>query len=65
MVKVKCIVMFHDLVENVMRNPGEEFSCEKERGDMLNARNLVHIVQIEEVVKPEENKAEKPVYKKK
>jgi hypothetical protein len=65
MVTVKCITMFHDLVEDVMRNPGEEWSCDKERGDMLNARSLVNIIADDEVVQPEENKAVKPIYKKK
>ena len=65
MVTVKCILLFHDLVENTMRNPGDEWKCEKERGDLLNARNFVQIIADDEVVQPAENKVLKPVYKKK
>ena len=48
-----------------MRNPGDEWKCEKERGDLLNSRNFVQIIANDEVVQPEENKAVKPTYKKK
>jgi hypothetical protein len=65
MVTVKCITLFHDLTDEVMRNPGDEWKCTKERGDMLNARNLVQIIADDAVVQPEENKAVKPTYKKK
>jgi hypothetical protein len=65
MVTVKCIVMFHDLQDEVMRNVGDEWKCSKERGDVLNARNLVHIIQDDAIVQPQENKAVKPNYKKK
>jgi len=65
MVTVKCILLFHDMIENVMRNPGDEWKCEKERGDLLNRRNFVTIIADDEVIQPEENKVLKPVYKKK
>ena len=58
-------MLFHDLVENVMRNPGDEWKCEKERGDLLNARNFVQIIADDDVVQPAENKVLKPIYKKK
>lgn len=65
MVTVKCITLFHDMIDNVMRNPGDEWKCEKERGNLLNARNFVQIISDDEVIQPEENKAVKPNYKKK
>lgn len=65
MVTVKCITLFHDIAENIMRNPGDEWKCEKERGDLLNSRNFVQIIADDAVVQPEENKAVKPTYKKK
>jgi hypothetical protein len=65
MVTVKCILLFHDLVENVMRNPGDEWKVDKERGDLLNARNFVQIIASDDVIQPEENKVVKPSYKKK
>jgi hypothetical protein len=65
MAKVKCIVLFHDLVDNVIRNVGDEWECEKSRADVLNERALVHIISIDEVVTPSENKVLKPSYKKK
>lgn len=65
MVTVKCITTFHDLTDEVMRNPGDQWNCTKERGDMLNGRRLVEIIADEEVIQPEENKVLKPVYKKK
>ena len=52
MVTVKCITTFHDLTDEVMRNPGDQWNCTKERGDMLNGRRLVEIIANEEVIQP-------------
>lgn len=70
MAKVKVKMLFHDLIENKLRNQGEEFDCSDIRANELNDKGLVSILSLDksakvESVTPLEDKAIKPTYKKK
>ena len=65
MAKVKVKTIFHDLDTNKLRNQGDEFECSNERANYLNGRNLVSVISLDEVVKHEKDKSEKPTFKKK
>lgn len=61
--KLKVTYRFHDLVENVTREVGEEFDAAPERAEKLVSRGLVQAVEtVKELVKTPEtapNEAEK------
>lgn len=70
MAKVKVKMLFHDLIENKLRNQGEEFYCSDDRANELNEKGLISILSLDksakvESVTPLEDKAVKPTYKKK
>lgn len=54
-VKVKAIINFTDIEENVKRKVGEEFICGEERAEYLKEHNAVEIL---ETIKPVEAKVE-------
>lgn len=63
MAKVKAIMIFHDLVDEKLRQQGDVFECSQERADMLNEKALVEILESDKKVvkeEPSENKAIKP-----
>lgn len=64
MAKVKVLSIFHDLETNALRNAGDIFECSDVRADVLNGKKLVEILE-KDVVRPEKDKADKPLYKKK
>lgn len=70
MAKVKVKMLFHDLLENKLRNQGEEFECSDIRADELNGKGLISILSTDKSTKvdsitPSQDKAIKPTYKKK
>lgn len=65
MAKVKVLSIFHDLETNALRNAGDVFECTDARADVLNGKKLVAILEKDSPIKPKEDKAEKPLYKKK
>lgn len=65
MAKVKVKSIFHDIQESKLRQAGDIFECSNDRADVLNNRGLVHVLERDEVIKPEKDKADKPSYKKK
>lgn len=63
MAKVKAKVIFHDLVEEKLRQAGDEFECTQDRADSLNEKGLIFIIEADKKqakVEPTENKAIKP-----
>ena len=63
MAKVKTIVVFHDLVDETLRQIGDVFECSQERADVLNQKGLVQILESEKKeakIAPTENKVVKP-----
>ena len=63
MAKVKAVMIFHDLVDEKLRQQGDIFECSQERADMLNERGLVEVLEADKKVakvEPTENKAIKP-----
>lgn len=64
MAKVKVLSIFHDLETNALRNAGDIFECTDARADSLNAKKLVEVLE-KDAVRPEKDKSEKPLYKKK
>lgn len=65
MAKVKVLSIFHDLETNSLRSAGDIFECTDARADVLNGKKLVAILEKDSPIKPKEDKAEKPLYKKK
>jgi hypothetical protein len=65
MAKVKVLSVFHDLETNALRSGGDVFECSNERADALNQKNLVEVLEKDSPIKAKEDKAEKPLYKKK
>ena len=65
MAKVKVKSIFHDIEENKLRQAGDIFECTNVRADVLNNRGLVFVLEKDEEVKPEKDKADKPTFKKK
>jgi hypothetical protein len=65
MAKVKVLSIFHDLDTNALRQAGDIFECTDTRADALNEKNLVQIIEKDSPIKAKEDKAEKPLYKKK
>lgn len=65
MAKVQVISVFHDLETNDLRNTGDIFECSDVRADLLNEKRLVVILEKDAPTKPKEDKAEKPLFKKK
>ena len=63
MAKVKAVMIFHDLVDEKLRQQGDIFECSQERADMLNEKGLVEVLEADKKVskvEPTENKAIKP-----
>lgn len=65
MAKVKCITVFYDLKEKLQRNPGDVFSCDKERTNLLKGLKLVEVLEEDKEEKPEPEKATPEVEKEK
>lgn len=65
MAKVKVLSIFHDLETNALRNAGDIFECSDARADVLNGKKLVEVLSKDSPIKAKEDKAEKPLYKKK
>jgi hypothetical protein len=65
MAKVKVLSIFHDLETNALRQAGDIFECSDARADVLNSKKLVEVLEKSSPIKPEKDKSEKPVFKKK
>lgn len=55
--KVKAKIVFDDILEKTKRVIGDEFYCDKERYEYLNAHRAVELIEIEEI-KEEPKKVE-------
>lgn len=63
MAKVKTIVVFHDLVDETLRQVGDIFECTQERANVLNEKGLVQVIEAEKKeakIAPTETKVVKP-----
>lgn len=65
MTKVKCITVFYDLKEKLQRNPGDVFSCDKERTSLLKGLKLVEVLEEDKESKPDPEVATPKVEKEK
>jgi hypothetical protein len=65
MAKVKVLSIFHDLETNALRQAGDIFECSDARADILNGNKLVAVLEKSAPIKADNDKAEKPVFKKK